>query len=197
AATEVWLLRNPFNSDTFAEESISARAITNAYRTLVPSAPADLHPHQVYDIATGRIEGDKISAQNAFNRFGQALGMALAEVVTLLDGLVVVGGGLANGHELFFPAMIRELNSSFKGQSGSDISRLVMKVYDLQDDHGFNAFAAGQSTTVNVPFSDRKIEYDPEKRTGVALSVLGASRAISLGAYAFAVNSIEQGRASE
>jgi hypothetical protein len=43
----------------------------------------------------------------------------------------------------------------------------------------------GRAHPVSAPA--RIVSYDPLKRTGVVLSRLGASRAISLGAYAFAL----------
>ena len=45
---------------------------------------------------------------------------------------------------------------------------------------------------IKVYGSDREIVYDPQKRIGVMTSHIGASRAISLGAYAFALNSIDR-----
>ncbi len=67
-----------------------------------------------------------------------------------------------------------------------------MKVYDLDDATQFAAFAQGDSRRIKVYGSDREIVYDPQKRIGVMTSHIGASRAISLGAYAFALNSIDR-----
>ncbi len=36
------------------------------------------------------------------------------------------------------------------------------------------------------------MSYDPEKRIGVMISRLGADRAISAGAYAFALNELDK-----
>ena len=45
---------------------------------------------------------------------------------------------------------------------------------------------------VQVPFSDRRVCYHKEKKTGVAISRLGASKAVNLGAYYFAVNKMNE-----
>jgi hypothetical protein len=39
--------------------------------------------------------------------------------------------------------------------------------------------------------SDRTVDYDPMKRIGVVISKLGASKAISVGAYAFALTQLD------
>lgn len=76
--------------------------------------------------------------------------------------------------------------------SGETLPRVQMKVCDLDDATQFAAFAQGDSRRIKVYGSDREIVYDPQKRIGVMTSHIGASRAISLGAYAFALNSIDR-----
>jgi glucokinase len=41
------------------------------------------------------------------------------------------------------------------------------------------------------------VAYDPLKRIGIGLSRLGASKAIAVGAYAFALNSLDKRDISE
>lgn len=190
AAGEVWLLRNPFNNNSFAEESISARAITNEYSALTGSFDAGLMPFDVFQIAKANQPGDQDAALTSFYKFGAALGMAMAEIMTVMDGLVVVGGGLANAWELFAPAMFDELNGTLQDAKGNNVSRLVMKTYNMEDEQSFMVLAKGEETRIKVPFSEREIIYDPMKRTGVGLSRLGTSMAVALGAYAFAVNKL-------
>lgn len=190
AAAEVWLLRNPFDDNTFAEESISARAITGHYSKLAGEKDSGLTPYDVFLIAKGEKAGEQLAAKESFTQFGRALGRALSEIVTVVDGLVVIGGGLSNARELFFPALLEEMNGSFFSAGGDQVNKLVMKVYDLQDEEAFGKFAQGESRTIKVPYSSHEIQYDPEKRIGVGVSQLGASKAISLGACAFALNKL-------
>lgn len=60
----------------------------------------------------------------------------------------------------------------------------------MDDEQQFGDFAKNTGHDINVPFSDRTVVYDSCKRTGVATTCLGASRAIALGAYHFAVNQL-------
>jgi glucokinase len=190
AGAEVWLLRNPLHEGTFAEESISIRAITGHYSKLTQAVTVDITPFDIYKIAMGEMPGSREAAKEAFRLFGKAIGMALAEVVTVFDSLVVVGGGLANAYPLFFPAMLEEMNGTIATLKGDSTSRLVMKVYDLENEDSFAEFSKGKATQIKVPFSDSVISFDPEKRVGVGISKLGASKAISLGAYAFALREL-------
>lgn len=190
AAAEVWLLPNPSNPQTFAEESISIRAITRTYQNLAAESNPDLTPACIFQIAKGQKTGNMEAALEAFHVFGVALGKVLAQIVTLTDSLVVIGGGLANARELFFPAMIGEMNGSYTDNKGGHVPRLVMKAFDLNEEQSFKEFAEGESTQIQVPFSNKKVYYDPVKRIGVGVSMMGTSKAISLGAYAFATHAL-------
>ena len=50
----------------------------------------------------------------------------------------------------------------------------------------------GEAREVVVPGSGRKVAYDPLKRIGVGLSRLGTSRAVAIGAYAFALAELDR-----
>jgi glucokinase len=44
---------------------------------------------------------------------------------------------------------------------------------------------------IPVPFSSKKVQYDPIKKTGVGISRLGTSKAVSIGAYAYALQKLD------
>lgn len=67
-----------------------------------------------------------------------------------------------------------------------------MKVYNLDDPEEFAQFAKGDSKTIKVYGSDRTVEYDPQKRIGIAISRMGASQAICMGAYSFALSELDK-----
>ena len=92
------------------------------------------------------------------------------------------------------PALLTELRGKLHTLGGDELDRVQMKVYDLDDDAQFEAFARGERRQLRVYGSDRTVEYDPQKRIGVMISKLGASRAISVGAYAFALSMIDSQR---
>jgi GntR family transcriptional regulator len=54
----------------------------------------------------------------------------------------------------------------------------------------FEKFAKGNSTKIKVYGSDDEVIYDPEKRVGITISDIGASNAVSLGAYLYAIDNI-------
>lgn len=192
AAAEIWLFRNPFNNNSFAEESISARAILREYSSESKTDASGMTPHDIYRIAQGYEHGHKHAALHAFKRFGQALGIILADAVCFMDACVVIGGGLANAWELFGPEMIKYMNASISTLNGKAIPRLLMKVYDLEQENSIDQFTKGALKQIRVPYSNKYVSYDPLKRIGVGLSRLGTSKAVALGAYAFALNAIKK-----
>jgi glucokinase len=192
AAAEVWLLRSPLLKGSFAEENISARAIVREYAAACGFSRSKLTPHDIFNIATGQTEGNRGAALESFRFFGRALGASLAEIVTILDAPVVIGGGLSNAWPLFFPEMLEQLNGGLHGYNGNSVKRLVMEVLNLEDEKTYDIFKESKATKVKVPFSEKTAYYEPVKQIGVGLSRLGASKAIALGAYAFAINAIER-----
>jgi glucokinase len=194
ASGEVWLLRSLHEKECFAEESISIRAVVRNFRSrsTVP-VPENITPLDIYEIARGKKEGDREAAMSSFSLFGEALGDALANMITMFDGLVVVGGGLSRAWELFAPAMISHLNGSIMTVDGKAFPRTEVKAFNLEDAAQLDQFLQGNEKKVPVPFTSRTAIYDPMKRTGVGLSRLGTSEAVSTGAYAFALNAIDSG----
>jgi glucokinase len=67
-----------------------------------------------------------------------------------------------------------------------------MKAFNLEDPAQLTAFVRGAASEVVVPGSGRKVTYDPLERIGVGLSRLGTSRAVALGAYAFALAELDR-----
>ena len=171
------------------ENHASIRAVKRIYSelanvdfNLVPE-PADL-----YKIAKGELRGDKDAAVDAFKDMAVAAGDAIANVITIIDGLVVIGGGLSGASELFLPYLVDEMNGNFKNDDGSEFRRLVQKVYNLEQEEDLNKFLIGSTKTITVLGSDKTMMYDPYPRIGVGISKIGTNKAISLGAYAYALN---------
>lgn len=90
------------------------------------------------------------------------------------------------------PSLLNELRSTLRTGSGDEIGRLPMKVYDLDSEAEFEEFAKGEMRPLKVYGSEDIVSYDPQKRIGVIISKLGASKAISLGAYAFALSELDK-----
>ncbi len=189
AAGEVWLLRNQKFHQSFIEESISIRALRRVYKEHCRIGHRDdLTARDIYRIAAGEIAGDIDAAKAAFIELGSALGEAIANVVTVVDGLVVIGGGLSNAWEFFAPAMMQTLSQPFTNLAGdAEVPRLEIKTFNVEDKAGYDNFLRGEPRTVAVPGTEHKITFDAMKCTGVGRTRLGTSRAVSLGAYMYAV----------
>lgn len=192
AGAEIWSTRHAFEPDLFAEESISARAIIHTYNKLNPQ-PEDknLTPKDIYQMATGTKKGHDQSAKVSFEELGRNIGEILANAVNLLDCNVVIGGGLANAYPLFAPTMMQHINSKLQSRTGQAIDRLEVLAYDLECESQKELFFNREITEINTPNSQVKVNYNKQKIIGIGRSKLGTSRAISLGAYAFALKSID------
>jgi len=194
AGAEIWLLRNKLDRECFVEEGVSIRAVRRTYAqgAGIPFEEAP-EPRELFEIAEGRRPGDSAAAREAFRRMGEVAGDALADAVTLLDAPVVIGGGLAGAATLFLPALVAEMNGTLRGVSGGEVRRMEVAAFNLEEPAERARFLAGEATTVAVPRSGRRVPYDPFKRIGVGVSRLGTSRAVSLGAYAFALAALDGG----
>jgi len=189
AAAEIWLMRNYINNNAFAEEGVSIRAVKQVYKRHSKNI-SDLSPKDIFNIADGKLEGNKIAALKAFEELGTVVGDALANAVTLTDSIIVIGGGLANAWKYFSPSMFNVLNGNICTLNGNKVDRLEMKAFNLEDEAGRNDMTMGGLTKIKVPFSGKMIDYDPMKRIGIGLSRLGTSQAVSVGAYAFALSKL-------
>ena len=193
ASAEIWCIRNKIHTNSFAEEGASIRGVQYFFAESagIPLEQAPT-PKELYEIACGRKPGNQEAAVAAFHKMGQVVGDALANAITLIDGLVVIGGGLTGAHEFFLPSIINEMNSHLYTLQGESVPRFDLKAFNLEDNGELRDFIKGQACEINVPHSHDKLIYDPLKRTGVGLSVLGASKAVAIGAYAFALMSLDQ-----
>ena len=189
---DVWLMRNVFHPSLIAEESVSIRAVKRVYHEQAPADTRDLSPKDIFDIAEGALEGDAEAARAAFTELGEAAAEAVVHALDIVDGLVVVGGGLSGAAKYIVPAMVRAMGKTRSTFGGAEIPCLQMKVCDLTDPAGRADFLRDDSVLVRIPGSDREVRYRVGKKTGVAVSHLGTSRAVSLGAYAFALSSIDR-----
>lgn len=184
---EVWNIANSITPEQNAEEAVSTRAIINDYKKNSGNRDEFIMPKDIYEIATGQKEGNKKAALFAFENFGTHLGDSLSTLIMLFDGLVVIGGGITGASQLYMPSAMRVLNGSFKNKQ----SRLTHKPFLLDNELERNEFFKTTRTSVLVPFSDKKVDYDPVKKIAVTTTKIGASKAISLGAYAFALSMLD------
>lgn len=188
---ETFCLRNKRLPEIIAEEGASIRAIKREYGKLINDENHGLEPYDIFKIAEGEKEGNREAAIKAFELFGEIAGDAFATAVTLTDSLVVVGGGLTGAIKYIKPALLREMRSTLKTMSDETVNRVQLRVFDLDDELEFAKFVVGDPHPIQVYGTEETAVYDPMKRTGLIVSKLGASKAISIGAYVYAINSID------
>jgi glucokinase len=144
-------------------------------------------PRDIFDIATGSKDGNKGAALIAYQETGKVLGDTVANLFTFTDGIVVIGGGITGAKDLYMPSVMEELKSDYYPSDTGKLPRLVQRIFNLDDKTDSNAFFKDYSKKINIPGTDRDASYDPIPRLAIATSRIGASAAISLGAYAFAL----------
>lgn len=192
ACVETFCLPHKDSHDVIVEEGVAVRAVKRVYADISGEQNHGLEPKDIFDIAEGKRPGNKEAAIQAFEKMGEVAGDAMATAVTLIDGLIVIGGGITAAKKYIMPGLLRSLRSKMHTFSGEELDRVQMKVYDLDNPDEFQAFLKGEQRTLKVYGTDMEVEYDPQKRIGVAISKLGASKAISTGAYTFALNQLDK-----
>ncbi|HKP02456.1 MAG TPA: ROK family protein [Chthoniobacterales bacterium] len=185
---EIWLLRNKLNPQSWVEEATGIRAVRRVYaeKAAIPLGESP-EPKVIFAIGQGQHPGDKAAAREAFRQLGEVVGDALAQALTIVDGLAVVGGGLSGAWPLFSPALMAELNGSYAKSDGEALPRLIPEAFNLEDPEQRRNFLQTTVRQIPVPGSPRRATYDPRPRLGVGLSRLGTSEAVAIGAYAFAL----------
>jgi glucokinase len=191
-AGEVWLLRNKLHPEMNAEEGASIRAVRRVYaeKAGIPFEQAP-EPKDIFEIGTGAKPGKKAAAIEAFRQLGEVVGDGMAQALTLVDGLGVIGGGISGAAPLFLPALVGELNSTYTSPKGVKFRRLASAAFNLEDPAQLKTFLKGEKRTITVPGSKKKVQYDPLQRIGVGMSRLGTSEAVAIGAYAFALRKLD------
>ncbi|MCM1111442.1 MAG: ROK family protein [Clostridium sp.] len=191
SCVEAFCLRHRRDCNIIAEDGASIRAIRREYGRLAGQPDHDLTPFDIFLIAEGEKEGNREAAVRAFELFGEVAGDVFATAVTLIDAVVVVGGGLTGAMKYIKPALLREMRSKLKTLSGDDVDRVQMRVFDLEDEGEMATFVVGDSRELKVYGTDDYVIYDPMKRTGLGVTKIGASKAISIGAYNYALAQID------
>lgn len=194
SCVETFCLRHKKMPDVIVEEGVAVRAVKRVYGELSGDKEHGLEPKDICEIADGVREGDREAAKAAFAELGEIAGDAMAAAVTLTDGLIVIGGGITAARKYIMPALLGELRGKMRTLKGDELNRVQMQVYDLDSEEEFASFAKGAARPLQVYGTDRCVSYDPQKRIGVMISKLGASRAISVGAYAFALSMLDKNK---
>ncbi len=189
-AGEAWLLRNKLDPTVDAEEGACIRAVRRVYAKETGLAFDDVpEPRILFEIGMGKAEGNRAAAIEAFRQLGEVAGDAMAQALTLVDGLAVVGGGISGAHPLFLAALVNSMNDVFENY-GNPHPRLGVRAFNIEDPGQREAFLRGEVREIKVPGTSRTIAHDPLPRTAVGISRLGTSEAVAVGACAFALSKL-------
>ncbi|MBI4893358.1 MAG: ROK family protein [Acidobacteria bacterium] len=189
-AAEVWLSRNIHDASINAEEGASIRAVRRVYaRSAGIALEAAPEPKEIFEIGMGRGAGNREAAKEAFRCLGQAAGDVVAQALTLVDGLAVIGGGISAAAPLFMPALMKAVNGVYE-RDGNPLRRVIAKAFDIDNAVERGIFLQGEARSIAVPRSGRMVQYDPLQRVAVGLARLDTSEAVALGAYAFALSKL-------
>lgn len=190
SCVETFCLPHKTKSGIIAEEGVAVRAIKRVYAEASGDYNHNFEPKEICEIADGKRPGNIEAARKAFAEFGEIAGDSMAIAAQLVDGIIVIGGGITAARHLIYPTLLSELRSSFATLGGDSVKRVQMEVFNLDDQTEFESFARGNSKSIPIRGTNLSVEYDSMKRIGVTFSKLGASKAISVGAYAFALSQI-------
>lgn len=192
SCVETFCLPHKKMHHVIVEDGAAIRAIKRVYGELADQPGHKLEPKDIFDIAEGTREGNREAAIKAFEEMGEIAGDAMATAVTLIDGIIAIGGGITAARKYIMPKLLETLRGKINTLTGEELNRVQMKVYDLDNEEEFAGFVKGDARTIKVYGTDKEVVYDPQKRIGVAISKLGASQAISIGAYTFALNQLDK-----
>ncbi len=193
ASAEVWLLRNRINTNTNAEEGVSIRAIKRVYAELSRIDNRECpESKDIYEIGIGNKPGNREAAIEAFRQMAVVLGDAISQVLTLTDGIAIIGGGISGAKSLILPALLDEMRGRYTAYAGNTYPRLAQTVCNLEDANELKVFLKGETKKITIPGTNRTQQYDAMKRVGIGFSKIGTSWAIALGAYNFALNKLDK-----
>ncbi|MBR4338034.1 MAG: ROK family protein [Bacteroidaceae bacterium] len=189
---DVWCMRNGMYPFVIAEESVSIRAVRRVYAEMSHEPMGDLTPKDIGEIANGTRPGNVKAAQESFRQLGQVTAATLVNVLNIVDGIVVVGGGLSHNAKWILPGMMEEFARPVGTFTGSLLPTLQSEVYNFEDPDERAAFLEDKDVYLDVPHTDRQVLYCAQRKVAVTISELGASKAINLGAYNYAIQQLEK-----
>lgn len=191
--SEIYCSPHKLDNSLIAEEGVSARAVLHYYNMYRSDKNSTTYTDSfdIFKIAEGEKEGDQQAARKAFSTFGEVAGYTIAQCVTILDGIIVLGGGVSKAHKFFMPALLHELRATLHTRQNTPVQRIPSYVYNLEDENEFAAFAKGQPQTFTIYGTNELVTCDTQKRLGIITSHIGTSEATTIGAYCYALHKID------
>lgn len=187
---DVWIMKNKKYPGYIVEESVSIRAVRRVYQEL-SGEDTYLTPKDIYDIAEGNMKGNRKAAIRSFEEMGEMIGDIVTYALTIVDGILVIGGGLTGASKYILTGIMKELNGNIKMFEGNSFSKTQMNIYNLMDDPDKQKFLQSEDEQIKVPQSKETVLYNKSKKTGIIISHVGTSQAVMYGAYAYALQQLD------
>ena len=189
---DVWCMRNSRYPHLIAEESVSIRAVRRVYAERSGCDADSLTPFDIFRIAEGFLPGNSEAARASFYEMGQVAGEAVATALDIVDGLVVLGGGVAGAAKYILPGMMEALQGTVATFAGNRFPLLQMEVFNWEDEKQRRCFLAQCSDSVCIPHTDIRVPYQSQRCLCIGTSRNGASASIMYGAYAYALSELDK-----
>ncbi len=153
AITPAWrLLSAPQDQKWYhSRGGVAVRAVKRVYAELSGDLGHSFEPKDICEIADGKRPGDVAAARRAFEEFGETAGDAMAIAAQLIDGIIVIGGGITAARHLILPSLLGELRASLSTIGGDSVRRVQMEVFNLDDQAEFEVL---QEETAAVSLSE-------------------------------------------
>lgn len=194
AAGEINRMRNYLYPEYSVEYSVSIAGLQRVY------GDYSLTPEDIYNVAIGKTKGDIKAATRAFDEFALVAADAIANVITMFDCTIVIGGGIANAYPLFLGNLVNNLNTTFNKPNGLEkYERLEVRSYNIESAKELMEFLTPELETIVV--NGCKISYNKTKKIGIGISKVlnennklyqDTSLVIAIGSYMFAMHKIKR-----
>lgn len=191
-SADLWRLNNYNKPGYILEESISTRGILKSYQNL-SGDQRDLNIEDLKEIIDQQASHSE-AAQKAFDTFGEQLGELICLISNILDSVIVLGGSLTEMADYFMPSVEKKLSEQIIMKNGIHINKTTSELIYLKDAADFSKLAETPYKMVSIPGRTDKTIYEYNKKTPVIVSRFATSKMISLGAYHYALNQIDQDR---
>lgn len=188
-ASYLWCARNNILPGLIAEEGVSIRAVQREYASLSGDERA-LTPKEIFHIAEGDESGDQEAAFKSFVELGRCAGQIMATACSIIDGAVVIGGGITGAAKYIMPSFMKELKACLTISDGRKIPVLQSDYIYMEGEKDLEFLASINPSELRVYDSDEIARYNSVRCNPVMLSMLGANEAISAGAYIFALENL-------
>ncbi len=108
SCVETFCLRNKKKyPDVICEDGVAIHALKREYAKNSGDTDHNLEPKDMFDIAEGTREGNREAVLKTFEDYGEIAGDAMATAATLIDGLIVIGGGITAARKYIMPALLK------------------------------------------------------------------------------------------